>query len=293
MLALLSAAMNKLATVMDGGGLVSALAASGWKERWGRAGLLALALQLRPAWALLGVLALWGGAGSSSLLPRLRLLPAHPDWYLPALVQSCVTALALVALAHRFRTRWALLTAAVVGGVAWAATFAFMPSGLDPFSLMFRPLQEILGMAIILGCLAVTWNRPGPWGAIPIVALVGGVVAGALPLLFSNTIFGAPWPEGWPRGLAVEVCGVALLAVALAVMRQRGLLGEGFAGRSAAVGTGGLLLLTLVHLSAGFRFSAWTMDDSRRLVAAAILLAVLASAVAAAAAWERRSAARR
>ena len=108
------------------------------------AGLLALALQLRPAWLLLGAWVVWGGGGSPSWLPRLRFLPAHPDWYVPTLVQSCVTALTLVGLARRFRLGWALLTAAVAGGVAWAVSFAFMPSGLDGFSLMFRPPQEIL-----------------------------------------------------------------------------------------------------------------------------------------------------
>jgi hypothetical protein len=274
--------------------LLQVLGAGDRSARRGRVWLLAFALQLRPAWALLGAWVVWGSEGSSSLLPRVRLLPAHPDWYVPALAQSCVTALTMVGLARRLRQGWALLTAAVAGGVAWAVTFAFMPSGLDGFSLMFRPLQEILAMAIILGCVAVTWKRPGAWGAVPVVALVGGVGAGAIPFLFSNTIFGSPWPEGWQRDLAVEVCGVALVAVALAVMRRLRLLDvDARSGRSvgALVGTGGLLLLAVLHLAAGSRFSGWTMDESLRLVGAAALLVILVSAAAVAVARGRRSSA--
>ena len=155
-------------------------------------------------------------------------------------------------------------------------------------------------MAIILACVAVTWNRPGPWGAVPIVALVGGAGAGAIPFLFSNTIFGSPWPEGWPRDLALEVCGVALVAVALAVMRQPTLRPPGGRrvgqemGRLPCVGAGGLFLLALLHLAAGVSLSrAGRLDDSLRLVGAAALLAVLVSALAVAGARERRSSALR
>jgi tetratricopeptide (TPR) repeat protein len=274
-------------------GLVQTLAAGDRGVRLARCGFLAFALQLRPAWALLGPWLVRAGGSSSPWLPRVRFLPAHPDWYVPALVQSCATALTLAALARRRRPAWALLTAVVAGGLAWAVTFAAMPNGLDGFSQIFRPPQEMLGMAIVLVCLALTWQRPGPWGAVPVVALVGGVGAGAVPFLFSNTIFGSPWPEGWRGDLAVEVCGVALVAIALAVMRRMRFLeggAPGGGGLGALLGTAGLLLLAVLHLAAGFRFSGWTMDDSRRLVVAAALLALLASAAAVARIRARRSA---
>jgi len=235
-----------------------------------------------------------GGGGAWWPLPRVRFLPAHPDWYVPTLVQSCVAALTIVALARRFRPGWALLTAAVAGGAAWAVTFASMPNGLDEFSQFVRPPQEILGLLIVLACVAVAWNRLGAWGAVPVVAFVGGVGAGAIPLVFSNTIFGSPWPDGWQGDLAVGVCGVALVAVALALMRRPKLrlLGVDAPGRrwvGALAGSAGLLLLVLLHLAVGFRFSGWTLDDSRRLLGAAVLLAVVASVAAAAFARGRRS----
>ncbi len=149
-------------------------------------------------------------------------------------------------------------------------------------------------MAIILACVRMTWMRLGPWTAVPIVASIGGVAAGAIRFLLSNSVFGSPWPEDWPRELGIEVVGVALLAVALALLRgpNAGLADAasakpGSRGSGVLAGTAGLLLLVLGHLTAGFLVSGWTMEDSRRLATTAALLAAVGSAALIAAARGR------
>ena len=250
--------------------------------RWGHVALLSLALQIRSAWLLLGVWVAAGGASSLPLLGRIRLLPTHPDWVLPSLVQSAVVALVVVGLAGRWRTGWALVTAAVAGGVAWAVTFAWVPNGLEGYLLIVPPLQEIVATAVVLTSVAVAWRRLGRWAAVPVVALAGGAGACAIRLVLTNTIFGAAWPREWPRELAGEVVGVAMLAVVVAVLRgttapTRQLVPRAPCWRSDAVmGTMGLLALTVTHLVAGSVYSGWTVADSRRLLVAAGLLALLA-----------------
>ena len=265
--------------------MMQAFVAGTGSARVGRAVLLALALQLRPAWVLLGPWVGWGGEGARSLLPRFRILPAHPDWYLPALAQSFVTALALVALGRRIRAGWALLMAALAGTVAWAFTFAFVPTGLDGFSATFLGIREFVAVAVILICLRMTWRRLGPWTAVPVVALVGGFAAGAIGFLLTNTVFRSPWPEDWPLEVSTHVVGVALLAIALALLRTRNwdVSGAGTAPPASMrsgilAGTAGLLVLVLAHLTAGFLVSGWTMGDSRRLVSVAAVLALVATA---------------
>ncbi len=279
-------------------GLLRALATGDRRQRWGRAWLFAFALQLRPAWVLLGAWLVSGG--SSSAWPRVRFLPAHPDWYVPTLVESGVTAFVAMALARRFRAAGVLATAAVTGGLGWAFAFALMPNGLDGFSQLFRPPQEMLALGILLACLAVSWNRLGPWTAVPVVAIVAGVGVGAVPFLFSNTLFGVPWPEGWSGDLALHVCGVALVAVALALLRRRWLADDRPDGSSAVhsgspatvVGSGGLLALALFHWAVGAVSSGWTTDDSARLLAASAALALLVAVAASRAWWAGSRAAR-
>jgi hypothetical protein len=273
--------------------MMQVFAAGTGSARVGRAALLALALQLRPAWVLLGP---WvgGGEGVRSLLSRFRILPAHPDWYLPALVQSCVTALTLVGLSRRFRPNWALLTAALAGTVAWAVAFAFVPAGLDGFSVTFLGIREFVAMAVILICLQVTWRRLGPWTAVPVVALVGGLATGSMGFLLTNTIFRSPWPEDWPIEMGTHVVGVALLAIALALLRRRswdaaspGTVEPASMRSGIVAGTVGLLVLVLTHLAAGILVSGWTTGDSLRLVGAAAVLALVATAALAANARSR------
>ncbi len=269
--------------------MMPVLAAGAGGGRLGRAALLALAFQLRPAWVLLGPWVGGGGEGVRSLLPRLRILPAHPDWYVPALVESCVTALVLVGLGRRFRPTWALLTGALAGTVAWGVTFAYVPSGPDGFSVTFLAVREVVGMAAILISLLVTWRRLGPWTAVPVVALVGGLATASTGFLLTNTIFGSPWPEDWPLEAGTHVVGVALLAIALALLRTRSWATPGATavGRDSVrsgllAGTVGLLALVLAHLAAGAFVWAWTAADSMRLaVAAGVLALVAATALAA------------
>jgi len=261
--------------------MMQAMAAGSGQARWSHAAMLALALQVRSAWLLLGVWVTLAGAGSHSPLGRVRMLPAHPDWVLPALVQSAMAALTAVWLARRWRTGWALLTAAVASGLAWAVTFAWVPNGLSGFLLVFQPVQEILAMGILLGCLALTWHRLGRWSAVPVVALVGGAGAGTVRLLIVYSIFGSAWPEEWPRELASEVVAAALLALVIAVLRgmtsaeRGGLPGPPGWRTGATLGVVGLLGLTVVHLAAGAAYSGWTLADARQLLIAAGVLALL------------------
>jgi hypothetical protein len=266
----------------SGDGMMQALRAGAGGARWGHVALLALALQVRSAWLLLGVWVVTGGAGSLPLLGRIRMLPTHPDWVLPALIQSAVVALVVVGLAGRWRPGWALLTAAVASGVAWAVMFAWLPNGLGGYLLVVRPVQEILAMGIVLASVAVAWRHFGRWAAVPVVALAGGAGAGAIRLVLTDTIFGVAWPKEWPRELAGEVVAVAMLAVVVAVLRgtttatqDRAPSAPGWRS-GATLGTLGLLALTITHLVAGGIYSAWTVADSQRLLIAAGLLAVLA-----------------
>lgn len=260
---------------------MQALAAGARGVRWGHAALLALAFQVWSGWLLLKVWVVTEGAGSPSLLGRIRMLPAHPDWVLPALAQSAVVALVVVGLAGRWRPVWALLTASVASGVAWAVTFAWVPNGLGGYLLVVQPVQEILAMGIVLASVAVAWRRLGRWAAVPVVALAGGAGAGAIRLVLSYTIYDAAWPEEWPRELAGEVVAVAMLAVVVAVLRgptttpQEGAPSAPGWRSGATLGTLGLLVLTITHLVAGAAYSAWTVADSQRLLIAAGLLAVL------------------
>lgn len=89
------------------------------------------------------------------------MLPTHPDWVLPSLVQSALAALVVVGLAGLWRTGRALLTSAVASRVARAVTFAWVPSGLAGYPLVVQPLQEILAMGIVLASVAVAWRRLG------------------------------------------------------------------------------------------------------------------------------------
>ena len=266
----------------SGDGMMQALRAGGGGARWGHVALLALALQVRSAWLLLGVWVVTGGAGSLPPLGRIRMLPTHPDWVLPSLVQSAVVALVVVGLAGRWRTGWALVTAAVASGVAWAVTFAWVPNGLGGYLLVVEPVQQILTMGIVLASVAVTWRRLGRWAAVPVVALASGVGAGAIRLVLTHTGFGVAWPQEWPRVLGGEVVGVAMLAVMVAVLRGTTTATHDGAPSApgwrsgATLGTLGLLALTVTHLVAGWVYSAWTVADSERLLIAAGLLAVLA-----------------
>ena len=266
----------------SGESMMQALAAGARGARWAHAALLALAVQVWSAWLLLKVWVVTGGAGSRPLLGRIRILPAHPDWVLPALAQSAVVALVVLGLAGRWRPVWALLTAAVASGVAWAVTFALVPNGLSRYLLIVQPVQEILAMGIVLATVAVTWRRLGRWASVPVVALAGGGGARAIRLVVTDTIYGAAWPGVWPREMAAEVVGVAMLAVVVAVLRGTMTAREDGAPSApgwrsgATLGTLGLLVLTITHLVAGGVYSAWTLADSRRLLIAAGLLAALA-----------------
>jgi len=266
----------------SGEGMMQALAAGARGVRWGHTALLALAFQIWTGWLLLNVWVVTEGAGSPSLLGRIRILPAHPDWVLPALVQSAVAALVVVWLAGRWRPVWALLTAAVASGVAWAVTFALVPTGLETYVLVIGTVQEALAMGIVLASVAVTWRRLGRWASVLVVALAGGGGAGAIRFVLTATIWGAAWPKEWPRELAAEVVGVAMLAVVVAVLRgtttvpQDGALAAPGWRSGATLGTLGLLVLTITHLVAGAVYSAWTVADSLRLLIAAGLLAGLA-----------------
>ncbi len=264
----------------SGDGMMRALATGPAGARWGRVALLALALQARSAWLLLGV---WVSAGSAgALLPfmRVRMRPTHPDWVLPALVESVVAALVVVGLAGRWRTGWALLAAAAAGGAAWAATSAAVPEGVAGFWLVFQLVREVVATGVLLALVAATWRRVGRWTAVPVVALAGGTAAGAVRLLLAYTSFGSGWPKEWPRELAGEIAAAALLAVAVAVLRgttgpTQDAASSARAGRWAFLGTVGLLLLTGAHLVAGAVYSAWTAADARRLLVAAGVLVVL------------------
>lgn len=263
-------------------GMMQALAASRGGARWGHVALLALALQVRSAWMLLGVWVAAAGTGSLGLLGRIRMLPAHPDWVVPALVQSAVVALVVVGLARRWRTGWALATASAASAVAWAVTFAWMPNGLEGYLLAVQPVQEAFAMGFVLASVAATWRRLGRWAAVPVLALVGGAGAGAIRLALTYTVFGVAWPDEWPRELAGEVVAVALLAIVVAVLRgttaaaQKWASGDPGRRSGAVLGTLGLLALTVMHLAAGRVYSAWTMADSQRLLVAAGLVALLA-----------------
>ncbi len=260
-------------------GMMKMLGAGTARARWGYAALLALAFQVRVAWLLLGVWVVWGSAGGSNTLPgHIRVLPAHPDWWLAGLVESAVVALTAVGLARRWRPGWNVFTSAVAGSLAWAVTSALTPNGFRGFLLVFRPVQEILVTTILLACVAVTWRRLGRWTAVPVVALVGGVGAGAVSLLITYTVFGASWPAEWPREMVNEVISVALFAAVVAVLRRMASAApDGAPGWRSGVslGTAGLLALTVVHLVAGSVWSGWTTDSLPLLVAAG-LLAVLA-----------------
>jgi len=253
-----------------------ALATGTRGARLGRAALLVLALQAWKAWLLLKVWLIAEGTGPIPLLGRIRMLPSHPDWVLSALAQSAVTALVMVGLARYWRTVWTLLAAAVAGGVAWALTSGLLPGGLAGAFLVLQSLQEISATALVLASVAVAW-RCGRWAAVPVVALVGGAAAGASRLVFTNTLWGAPWPEGWLRALADEAVGVALLAVVVAVLRGTTTATPDRAPGGALVGTLGLLALTAAHLVAGRIYSGWSAADSLRLLIAGAALAVLTS----------------
>lgn len=261
--------------------MMQALATGSGRAQWGHAAMLALALQVRSAWLLLGVWVPLGGAGSHAPT-GFRMLPAHPDWVLPALVQSVVAALTAVWLARRWQTGWALLTAAVASSLASAVAYAWLPNGLSGFPLLFQSVQEFLAMGILLGCLVLTWHRLGRWTAVPVVALVGGAGAGAARLLVVYSSFGSAWPDEWPRELAAEVVAASLLALVMAVLRgmtraeRGGLPGAEGWRTGATLGVAGLLALTVAHLAAGAAYSGWTLADARQLLVAAGVLALLA-----------------
>lgn len=276
------------------GAMARAMDAAAGSGCWGRAALLALALQLRSAWVLLDPWFAWGG--EASRLSSLRIMPAHPDWYLAALAQSCATALTLVGLARRLGPAWVVTAAAAAGAAAWGLTSFLVPNGPEGLLLALGVIREVLTMAVILACVAMTWTLARGWTAVAVVAVLAGAADGAIPLLLSNTVFRSAWPEGWPRDLAVDVVGVALLAAALALFRRRdpdlatGPLAPGAAvtvtglGARRAnrdgvlVGVSGLLLLALLHLTAGFLVSRWSVADSLRLAAAAALFALVVCA---------------
>ncbi len=274
-------------------GMLKTLGAGAPRTPWERALLLALALQLRSAWALLDMWVSFGGQGP--FWRRLQALPAHPDWHFVAIVQSLVTAFVAVALARRWRAGWVLVTASILGAVAWGVVFAQIPDGLAGFVAVFRPMQETFAMIIVLTSVAAAWRWLGPWTAVPVAALAGGLGAASIRLVFSHTIWGVSWPDDWRRDLPLEVCAVALLMTMLTILR--GTLWREAPGTEAdtprlrrlnvTVGLAGLLALALVHLVAGRVLSGWTWADSSRLVWTGGLLA---AATAAAIAWGMRTA---
>lgn len=262
-------------------GFLQALAAGNGRARWGNVAMLALAFHARSAWLLLGVWVASPDAGSWLSFARIRMLPAHPDWVLPALVQSAVIALVAVGLARRWRPGWALLAAALASSVAWAVTFALVPSGLSGYLLFFQPVDELFVTGLLLGCIAFTWRRLGRWVAVPVLALAGGGGACTLRLVLTYSLFGVAWPEEWPREMAAELVAALLLALVVAWLRRRseavhaGPRGAATTGSATLPGTAGLLGVTVAHLAAGRAFASWTLGDSRQLLAAAAVLAVL------------------
>ncbi len=271
--------------------MVQALGAGTRAARWGRVALVALALQAWSAWLLLRVWVITEAAGPVPLLGRIRTLPAHPDWVLAALAQSVVTALVLVGVAGHWRPVWALIAAPVAGGIAWAVVFGWLPGGLgEPptnvnavVMLVIQALQQILAPALVLVAVALAWRLLGRWFAVPVVAVVGGSAAGAIRLVLTDSFWGVPWHEGWPREIVGDVVGVGLLAVVVALLRgTKAAVPDGPPAPSgrrsgAVVGTLGLLALTAAHLAGGWAFSGWIVADSWRLLAAGGLLAVLAA----------------
>jgi hypothetical protein len=230
---------------------------------WQRALLFALALQMRSSLLLLGV---WLSQLAQGLLPfvsRLRVMPAHPDWYLSALIENVAIGLALVWISRRLAIGWAVPLAALAGAAAWlVASTHLAASPVEGFVQVMRPVMDAIDTILFLGTLAalaalLRWS----WGVV-IASTTAGALCGVARLLLTYSVWGAPWIETWRVDLVVEAvsgaaCGLTLLILAASTGRCAA------ARRSPSadwyLATHGLSVLSLVYLQLAMRFSGWQL----------------------------------
>jgi hypothetical protein len=256
------------------------------RSRWERGLLLALALQVRSAFLLLGLWLAGVGVPALPLWGRVRVLPAHPDWYLAALAQSLVVGLAVAWFIRRRAIGAAVSLAALAGGLAWACAYSLLPTGAEGFGLVIvaGAVERFVSTTVLLVALAVGWRLLGRWPGTGLGAALGGLGSGTARLLLTYSVFGAAWPPSWRVDLALEVGGAGLLGLALAwllppiVRSDSGSPADGQLAsplRVGALAVQGQLVMTFVYLELAYHHAGWTPRDALWLMLCVAALALV------------------
>jgi hypothetical protein len=266
--------------------LAAMLGGGSSRSCWERGLLLALALQARSASLLLGLWLAGVGVPAVPLWGRVRVLPAHPDWYLAALAQSLVVGLGVAWFIRRRAIGWAVSLAALAGGLAWGCVYSLLPTGAEGFALVFvaGAVERFVATTALLVALAVGWRLLGRWPGTGLGSVLGGLGSGTARLLLTYSVFGAAWPPSWRVDLALEVGGAGLLGLALAWLLPTiarsgsGSLADGQLAsplRVGALAVQGQLVMAFVYLELAYRYAGWTPRDALWLMLCVAALALV------------------
>lgn len=238
--------------------------------RWDRALLLALALQVRNFLLLLGVWLSQSTSGFPPFISRLRVMPAHPDWYLAALIQSLAIGLVLAWLVRRLAVGWAVPLAAVAGALASLTASRYLASSnVEVFARVLRSVLETVDTLLLLGSLAalLAFMRSS-WGMV-LASTTAALLCGATRLCLTYSVWGTPWAGPWRFDLAVDAVSGAACGLTLLLLPASEALGPQVPRlRSVGLylGPHGLSVLSLAYLQLALRFAGWRVTDSPPLL---------------------------
>jgi hypothetical protein len=243
---------------------------------WERPLLVALALQARSSVLLLGVWLSQAKDAFPPLLSRLRVMPAHPDWYLATLLQNLAIGLVLVWCARRLAVAWALALAVIAGSLSWLGAATHLSSSpLDGYLTVVRPVQEGIDTALLLGTLALLLRLVRTVWGMALVSAAAGTLCGIARLTLTYSVWGAPWIESWRFDLAVDALsgvafGIALLLLVRITGGRAPAPQEQSAQRTHSVGlyqgAHGLATLALIYLQLALRFTGWRATEAPALL---------------------------
>jgi hypothetical protein len=251
-------------------GLRELLAKDSRASSWEKAVVFSLALQMRSALLLLGLWRSHLAQGWPPFISSLRTMPAHPDWYLSALIQNLAIAGVFVWLTRRMASGWAIPITALAGAAAWLlASSHLTASPVEGDMRVLRPVLETIDAGLFLGALAtLLLLLRSRWGLV-FASMLAATLCGVVRLLLMYSVWGSPWIESWRFDLTVEAvsgaaCGLTLLLLAAGGWRVVA------AGRAPSanlyLGTQGLSVLSVIYLQLAVRYSGWRLVETPALL---------------------------
>ena len=237
---------------------------------WERALLFALAVQVRSALLLLGAWLSQSTQVFPPFLSRLRVMPAHPDWYLASMIQSLAIGLALVWIVRRLAIGWAVPLVTIAGTLAWLTASRYLTSlPVESFALVLRFVLEFIDTLLLLGILAALLALLRSIWGIVLAATTAAALCGVVRLLLTYSVWGTPWIGTWRFDLGIDALSGAALGLTLLllpVIVGRGSVAPGLSSAGLYLGAHGLSVLALAYLQLAMRFADWQPTDAPPLL---------------------------